>query len=108
MKNIQREEILKKEFDAYSHQTDIIMKSLKTNHEDYIYNKKKMEEILKECKKEQISIVYDIHYENNTLDYIHLIPVRFFGNVPENLALQLDLKEIGKDISWRKVGIKKH
>lgn len=57
----------------------VILDSLKGGHTDYCYTQKEAKQVLQECKKHDLSILYcKVLDKNNDLDYYKFIPAYYY------------------------------
>lgn len=90
--------------------SDVIMESLRSNLDDYIFKFSDLNKIINKCEKENISLLYECNYNKNNhtdLEYIHVIPVKFYTDIAGNDTYQLNIKDLPNNWHWRKLPSKK-
>lgn len=81
----------------YEDFTKLILESLMLNQRDYCFNLKELKEIISECKKQNVSIIYKIKKNIiNEIEYIELIPVKFYNKKTkkEINSLQIEYEDV--------------
>lgn len=90
--------------------SDVIMESLRSNLDDYVFKFSDLNKIINKCEKENISLLYECNYNENNhtdLEYIHVIPVKFYTDIAGNDNYQLNIKDLPNNWHWRKLPNKK-
>ena len=86
---------------------DTIMSSLRSNYDDFIFKLSDLNEIISRCAEEHISLIYEPKYDSRkNLDYVHLIPVKFYTNGLGNEDYQLERSKVPSNWHWRKLSTK--
>ena len=82
---------------------DTIMNSMRSHECDYVFKIFDLHEVLDKCEKENIFILYHIKAvpnKPNEIDYISIIPVKFYGIKGWQAIEQTKLP---KSVSWKKL-----
>lgn len=96
--------------EEYEDFTKLILESLENKQRDYCFNRKELNSIIEEAKKEGISFLYTICYNkyDKEIDYIEIIPAEFFNkktNKKIKKPLFLEKNDIDSNIFYNLLDI---